>query len=294
MRLVELLPPAHIRAPLAANAVSGALRELTQALVQAGAVRDVAAVERLLSDPRLRDVVPVGDRVALPHFRTDAVAGVVVALGTAPAPLDPGASGVAISPQVVVLILASPEAAGRYLQTVSSLARLFRAPDFVDRLVACRSPAEVLALPELQEARVQPALTVRDIMNHSVETVAPDRPLREAVDLMVRRGLRALPVVGDKREVLGMLTDREIIRALLPQVPRVGHDAGDAAPAPPAPLTVREVMSRSVLCISEEMSLADVGSTMVNKDVELLPVVSEGKLTGFLTRGDIIRKLFGH
>jgi CBS domain-containing protein len=31
---------------------------------------------------------------------------------------------------------------------------------------------------------------------------------------------------------------------------------------------------------------------MINKDVEQLPVTSEGKLTGFLTRGDLIRKLF--
>jgi CBS domain-containing protein len=51
-------------------------------------------------------------------------------------------------------------------------------------------------------------------------------------------------------------------------------------------------MSRSVMCISEDQGLAEVATIMVNKDVERLPVVSEGRLTGFLTRGDIIRKLF--
>ena len=58
-------------------------------------------------------------------------------------------------------------------------------------------------------------------------------------------------------------------------------------------LTVRDIMSRSVMCISEDQGLAEVASVMVNKDVERLPVVHEGKLTGFLTRGDILRKLFG-
>ena len=47
------------------------------------------------------------------------------------------------------------------------------------------------------------------------------------------------------------------------------------------------------MCISEDQGLAEVVSIMINKDVERIPVVSEGKLTGFLTRGDILRKLFG-
>jgi CBS domain-containing protein len=47
------------------------------------------------------------------------------------------------------------------------------------------------------------------------------------------------------------------------------------------------------MCISEEQGLAELAAIMVNKDVERLPVVSDGQLTGFLTRGDIFRKLFG-
>jgi CBS domain-containing protein len=41
------------------------------------------------------------------------------------------------------------------------------------------------------------------------------------------------------------------------------------------------------------MGLDEVANLMINKDVEQFPVVSEGKLTGFLSRADIIRKLFG-
>jgi CBS domain-containing protein len=51
-------------------------------------------------------------------------------------------------------------------------------------------------------------------------------------------------------------------------------------------------MSRSVICVSEDQALAEVTAIMVSKDLERLPVTSEGKLTGFLTRGDILRKLF--
>jgi CBS domain-containing protein len=56
---------------------------------------------------------------------------------------------------------------------------------------------------------------------------------------------------------------------------------------------VKRIMSRSVMCISEDDTLAEVASVMINKDVERFPVVREGRLTGFLTRGDLIRKLIG-
>ena len=60
----------------------------------------------------------------------------------------------------------------------------------------------------------------------------------------------------------------------------------------PESLAVREVMDRSVLCVSEDQTLADVANMMVNKDVDRFPVVREGALVGFLTRGDIVRRLF--
>ena len=57
--------------------------------------------------------------------------------------------------------------------------------------------------------------------------------------------------------------------------------------------TVRDVMTRQVLCVSPEQPLAEVASMMINKDVDRVPVVREGTLVGFLTRGDIVRKLIG-
>ena len=56
---------------------------------------------------------------------------------------------------------------------------------------------------------------------------------------------------------------------------------------------VRDVMTRQVLCVSPEQPLAEVASIMTNKDVDGVPVVREGRVVGFLTRGDIIRKLIG-
>jgi len=266
-----------------------------QRLVDTGALAHPERLERLTNEDRVRDVVHVGDRVLLPHVRTDAVEKLVVALGVSPRPLRPAPGAQEGAERIVVLVLAPPAAANHYLQMVAALARALRNDAVVDRLAAATSPEEVLAVPELHELVVQPRLTVRDVMTQRVFRVYPDTPVGELLELMSRHELKAVPVVNEKREVLGIVTDRDLLRHLLPNTVRVG--AGERpelrAEGLGFEVPIREIMSRSVMCISEDQGLAEVVSIMINKDVERIPVVAEGKLTGFLTRGDILRKLFG-
>jgi len=149
---------------------------------------------------------------------------------------------------------------------------------------------DVASMPEFGLLKIRPQLTVRDLMTHGATTISPSIKARDAVDVMVRKRLRALPVVGEKMEVLGIVTEWDIMRALLPHIPRAGEDStlDDASEE----LAVRDVMSRSVLCVSEDMGLEEAANIMINKRVEQCPVVSEGVFTGMLTRSDIIRKLF--
>jgi len=293
MRLMEVLRPEHVVAPLEADTYREAISLLVQRLVETGAVTHPERLERLRTEDRVRDIVHVGDRVLLPHARTDAVDRLVVAIGVAPAPLRPTAGPQEGSEQVVVLVLAPPAAANHYLQMVAALARALRYDEVVEELTRARSPEEVLANPAIRELTVQPRLTVRDIMTQRVYRVFPDTPVRELLELMSRHDLKAVPVVNEKREVLGVATDRDLLRHLHPNIVRVGSgERMELRSEGGLDLPVREIMSRSVMCISEDQGLADVVSIMINKDVERLPVVSEGKLTGFLTRGDVLRKLF--
>jgi CBS domain-containing protein/mannitol/fructose-specific phosphotransferase system IIA component (Ntr-type) len=290
MQLIELLPREQIVAPLAASTLPAALAELLECLGHTDAIQDLEAVATGLH-ARARDTVAVSPDVVLPHYRTDLVDRLLVALGTAPHGLDATASGVTARPRLVALILAPRHSATLYLQTVSTLARVFRDRHVVDRLAAASSPDQVRQLAELAELRLQPRLCIRDIMVLSMETVTPSTAVREAVDIMVQRRIRALPVVGEKQEVLGVIGEWDLMKGLLPQIPRAGQDSGAAGV--PETLRVKDVMTRSVLCISEEMGIEEAANMMINKDVEQFPVTREGKLVGFVTRGDIIRKLFG-
>lgn len=290
MQLRQLLPPEHIFAPLGVATVREAIASMVEGLARGARIRDLALVESLLEE-RARLVVPVGERAVLPHHRTDAVDELVVALGVSPTPLDATDLGLTGSPQVVALVLAPAEASTLYLQCISTIARLVRRDEIVDALAAARSPDEVLRISDLSEAKIQASLTVRDMMAQR-PPVPPGAPVRDAVGIMIDQRVKALPVVGDKGEVLGIVTEWDVMRALLPQIPR-DQEAEAPRTRIPLGLTVRDVMTRSVLCISEDMGLDEVANLMLNKDVEQFPVVGDGKLVGFLSRGDIIRKLFG-
>ena len=276
-------------APLPPGGTRAAIGALLRRLAQTGGVHDAEALAEVFTESRIRDIIHVGDRVLLPHLRTDAVDRLVVALGVA-------AREPEVGPHLVVLVLAPPSAADLYLQTVAALARVLRSDKTVDRLVAAATPEEVLALPEIRELTIQPRLSVRDVMTQRVYRVHPETPLRELVSLLTEQRLRAVPVVGEEREVLGMVTDRDVLRYLMPHVLRAGSEGAialEGAEVLGSEATVRDIMSRSVMCVPEDQPLAEVANVLLGKDVERLPVVSEGKLTGFLTRSDIIRKLFG-
>lgn len=287
VRLADYLQPAHIAVPLRATTVKQALHEMVQRLRDIGAVQADDDFEQQLKRSRSRDVVAIGRGVILPHFRTDAVRKIVVSIGVAPQPLEFVDTTLDYAPRVIVLILAPTGAATLYLQTVAAIARLLSSGDVVESITAAKSPDDIAALPQLQALKIAPELTVHDVMTRDVTTIAPDALVREVVDLMVGRKARAVVVTDSSRQVLGILTERDVMRAMLPHIPRAGEEIEEEED-----VTVREVMSRSVLCVPEEMGLPEAINLMINKNAEQCPVVNDAQLVGMLQRSEIIRKLF--
>jgi CBS domain-containing protein len=175
-------------------------------------------------------------------------------------------------------------------EVVPTLVRVLRDEERTRRLLAADSVVEVRALRELIDAELRERYLVGDACTPARYRVAPDTPLLEVVELMVRRELRAVPVVGERREVLGLITVGDALAELLPK--SRGGTAASEADRPGAMLRARDVMTRSVLCVSEDQPLIDAASMMVNRGVDQLPVVREGQLVGVLTRDAILRLLF--
>ncbi len=131
---------------------------------------------------------------------------------------------------------------------------------------------------------------VEEVMTRDVVTASPEMSLSDLANTLVSKRLRAVPVVGEDGYVLGLITDRQVMTHFLPVLDQMGDVASDVGPLM-GEGAVRDVMERTVMCVNEDQPLVDVIRLMLDKEIERLPVVREGQLVGFLTRGDIIRSL---
>jgi CBS domain-containing protein len=299
VKLRDVLHVEHVMIPLSATTVKQATERLAERLIAAGAVADPQRLNAVVRHTWPEDMVSVGEHAFLPHFRTEAVRGLVAALGISPTPIhwekDPNRTA-----RIVIFVVAPVREAALYLQVVGAFARTLADPDTALRMLAAKSPAEVMALPVLEAVELPSQLAVRDVMTPHALTATPDQTLGEVAHLMVEHDIRALPVVDASGSLVGMITHRELLRYLIPdflqrtksgEVRALTRSQLQRGSADPRLIPVKEAMARSVLCLSEDQTLADVANLINSKDVDRFPVVRAGLVVGFLTRADLIRRL---
>ncbi len=293
IHLSKLLPTDHILVGLEAKGYREAVMRLADRLDEAGLILDRPKLNRMVDDEIATGELPtLGGRAVLAHYRTDAVRGLAVAVATSqqPFPFAPEAAAAAV---FLVLIVTPRTAANYYLKTLAALSRLLGDAATSKELAAAPSAEAFSQIVASHDSVIRPDLAVQDLMSRQFQTVSPETLLSEALHLMVRHGRRGLPVVSDNGEVLGLVTEVELIQHFLPQA--LGPVPADEATKPPVQdVEVRDVMQRSVLCLSEEQLIVDVLGIMLSEGTPQLPVVREGKLVGLLSRTDIITKLLEH
>lgn len=275
--------------PLSGPSLRAAATNLLDRLVDAGVVGKPEVLRRRIGEERPEDIVAMGDRAFLLHFRTDSVSELIVGIGTAPQPICRELTDEEQQcARILLLIAAPPRDAARYLQVVGAFAKLLSNREVVEAVLEQRSAAALEALPHFAAVMLPEQLVVRDIMTESPRTALPETAIPIAAMDMIRAGVEGLPVVDAAGRLVGMLTERELLRFLLSNQLMTG-----SRPQTASATAVREVMTRQVLCVSADQPVAEVASLLSNKDLDRVPVVQDGQLVGVLTRGDIVRKIIG-
>ena len=142
-------------------------------------------------------------------------------------------------------------------------------------LVKGRSLREIREeLLDLLAKVVEPTVTVADIMSHGVYTLSPQTSVVEAAEIMQRYGHEGFPVVGEDGTVLGMLTRREIDKALQ-------YERGEAP--------IKNYMRRGQITVSPSDPIEHLQEVMMQHDVGQVPVAEDGEIVGIVTRTDLIQ-----
>lgn len=138
-----------------------------------------------------------------------------------------------------------------------------------------------------------PVLTAARIMTTPVLSLPADATLEQALALMRERELRHIPVTDGDGALVGMVSDRDLMRAgLVLPAPHDGPEGEHAGGAGDTLLS--KVMSRRILTARPEGAVRDVAHVMVEERVSSVPVVDDGRLVGIITSTDILRAVVTH
>lgn len=158
-------------------------------------------------------------------------------------------------------------------------------------------------------------MLVKDVMVKDVITLKPEDTVREASKKFAENNISGAPVVNNKKNVVGILSEADILKMLevhytrggvvflptpfdLIEIPfmeavreaEVYKGAKDMLKDIGSTL-VSDAMKKRVITVKPDKSVEDAAGLMVSKKVNRLPVVENNELVGIITRGDIIKAL---
>jgi CBS domain-containing protein len=113
---------------------------------------------------------------------------------------------------------------------------------------------------------------------HQVIAVAPHALLVDAAELLHEHRIGALVVTDRSDQLIGIVSERDIIATIATH----GQDALD--------MQVEQVMSRDVVVCSPNDTVEQLMTVMTQRRFRHLPVVENGKLTGIVSIGDVVKR----
>jgi len=110
-----------------------------------------------------------------------------------------------------------------------------------------------------------------------VVTIPPDRTLVEVAQVLVARNIGAVVVADDQGGVIGLLSERDIVRAVANRGTTACNDAASM------------YMTAKVITTSEDESIYAVMEKMTKERSRHIPVVRDEKLVGVVSIGDMVK-----
>lgn len=109
-----------------------------------------------------------------------------------------------------------------------------------------------------------------------VVTVQPEATVKTAIQLLEEFNIGGLVVLDDTDRIVGMITERDIIRYA-------------ACEQPDFNILVNQIMTTNIILGVPQDDINSVAHTMTEKRFRHLPIIDKGKLVGILSLGDVVK-----
>ncbi len=143
------------------------------------------------------------------------------------------------------------------------------------------------SVEQLPQSRA--ALHAEQIMSSPVVTLEPDATVDEALELFRTRRVRHLPVISSRGQLVGTVSERDLLRHLA----GVTEEYRRQAPAD-STARIETVMRSPVLTASPDTDVRYIARLFVEQRVGALPIVTDGELAGIIARSDVLSAVMRH
>ncbi|MGA1867418.1 MAG: CBS domain-containing protein [bacterium] len=116
-------------------------------------------------------------------------------------------------------------------------------------------------------------LGIKSIMTKEVIAITKDCPIYKAIEILLTNQITGMPVVEDNMHLLGILTEKDLLRVL--------YDSKCTS--------ISDLMTKEIVTFDENDDLVDLVKCLIEKNFRRIPITSKGKVVGIVSRTDIIR-----
>ena len=147
-------------------------------------------------------------------------------------------------------------------------------------------------LQRRRAAHREKGMLARDLMQKDVLTVIEEDSLADLCDLLQQAHIHGAPVVADGGELVGFVTQEDVLYGSMSGPPQGEKDAGGSRTAAPDFVpTVREIMTSPAVYATEDTPVRDLCSMMWRLRLHHIPIVRHGKVTGIVSSLDLCRAI---
>lgn len=120
-------------------------------------------------------------------------------------------------------------------------------------------------------------LKAKDIMTTEVVAVSKDADIYRAIRMMVENNVTGLPVIDKDRMLVGVVTEKDVLKLLYEVEDRPGK--------------VEDYMTRAVVAFDQETEIGTVADGLAASHFRRVPILNQGRLVGIISRKDVIKHI---
>lgn len=145
---------------------------------------------------------------------------------------------------------------------------------------------------------------ISEIMKTDVYTVSDEATIKDVLQVLVESKTSGLPIVNAKQQVVGFISDGDIMKFIAKQNPRIidmtsfitvwyDTESFEKKLHDLMELSVMELATTKLVSVDTDYDIDEVAKVLGEKKIKKVPVLEDGKLAGVISRSDILRYILG-